>query len=117
GVASNAPSADLDRAWLAAIIAGSEDAIISKTLDGIVTSWNPAAERLFGWTTEEMIGQPVLRLIPEELQFEEDTILAKLRAGERIERYETTRTRRDGSRLQISLTISPIRDAHGNIVG
>jgi PAS domain S-box-containing protein len=106
-----------DSALLSAIIAGSEDAIISKTLNGIITSWNAAAERLFGWTSQEMIGQSVLRLIPHEMQFEEEEILGKLRAGERIERYETTRVRKDGARINVSLTISPIRNADGAITG
>jgi PAS domain S-box-containing protein len=105
------------RAHLAAIIASSEDAIVSKTLQGIVTSWNAAAERLFGFSAAEMIGQPILRIIPEELHYEEVDILAKIRAGERIERYETTRMRKDGRRLEISLTISPIRNTKGAIVG
>jgi len=105
------------RARLAAIVESSEDAIVSKTLDGIVTSWNAAAERIFGWKAEEMIGQPILKLIPEQLQYEEAQILAKLRAGERIERYETVRKRKDGERLEISLTISPVRDKNGVIVG
>jgi PAS domain S-box-containing protein len=108
---------NIDSALLSAIIAGSEDAIISKTLDGIITSWNAAAERLFGWTSQEIIGQSVLRLIPPEIQFEEEEILGKLRAGERIERYETTRVRKDGARIHVSLTISPIRNADGVIMG
>src|SRR5688572_3491808 len=116
-VARMANPADHERALLAAIIAGSEDAIVSKTLDGIVTTWNGAAERLFGWTSEEMVGHPILRVIPEELRYEEDDILARLRAGQRIERYETTRVRKDGSRFSVSLTISPIKDASGRIVG
>jgi PAS domain S-box-containing protein len=105
------------RALLAAIVASSEDAIVSKTLGGIVTSWNSAAERLFGFTAAEMIGQPITRIIPAELQHEEVDILAKLRRGERIERYETTRVRKDGDKVYISLTISPIRESSGEIVG
>jgi PAS domain S-box-containing protein len=105
------------RERLAAIVDSSEDAIVSKTLEGIVTSWNRAAERMFGWTSEEMVGQPILKVIPEELQHEEAEILAKLRAGERIERYETIRRHKNGSRLEISLTISPVRDSSGVIVG
>jgi len=116
-VTFNSLPPDLERTMLAALIAGSEDAIITKTPEGIVTSWNAAAERLFGWTAAEMIGQPVQRLVPPPLHFEEQNILTKLRAGERIERYETTRVRKDGSHLDISLTISPIRDASGAIVG
>src|SRR6185437_5645954 len=100
-----------------AIVTSSEDAIVSKTLDGIVTSWNIAAERLFGFSAAEMVGQSITRIIPAELQHEEVEILSKLRRGERIERYETTRVRKDGQKLQISLTISPIRDAAGRIVG
>ena len=105
------------RALLAAIVAFSEDAIVSKTLEGIVTSWNAAAERLFGFSAAEMIGQSILRIIPENLQYEEADILAKLRRGERIERYETVRVRKDGQPLEISLTISPIRDSSGRIIG
>jgi PAS domain S-box-containing protein len=102
---------------LAAIIASSEDAIASKTLQGIVTSWNAAAERLFGFTAEEMIGQPILRIIPPELYPEEDRILGEIRRGRRIERYETVRVRKDGGRIHISLTVSPIFDSTGQIVG
>jgi PAS domain S-box-containing protein len=105
------------RSHLAAIIASSEDAIASKTLDGIVTSWNAGAERLFGFTAEQMIGQPITRIIPEELQHEETLILTKLRRGERIERYETVRLHKEGHRLEISLTVSPIRDSSGRIIG
>jgi len=108
---------DRVRALLAAIVASSEDAIVSKTLGGIVTSWNSAAERLFGFSATEMIGQSITRIIPEELQHEEVEILAKLRRGERIERYETTRVRKDGKKVYISLTISPIRESSGETVG
>src|SRR6185437_8880618 len=102
---------------LAAIVASSEDAIASKTLEGIVTSWNDAAERLFGYSAQEMIGQSIRRVIPPELHSEEDRILAQLRQGHRIERYETVRLRKDGSRVHISLTVSPVRDSYGAIVG
>jgi len=102
---------------LAAIIASSEDAIASKTLQGIVTSWNVAAERLFGFKAEEMIGQPILRIIPPELYPEEERILAEISSGHRIERYETLRLRKDGSRVHISLTVSPILDSTGKVVG
>jgi PAS domain S-box-containing protein len=104
-------------ALLAAIVASSEDAIASKTLQGIVTSWNQAAEHLFGFTGEEMIGQSILRIIPPELHDEEVRILSELRAGNRIERYETERVHKDGRRLNISLTISPIRDSSGTVIG
>ena len=102
---------------LGAIVASSEDAIASKTLQGIVTSWNVAAERLFGFTAQEMIGQPILRIIPPELYPEEDRILGEIRSGHRIERFETVRLRKDGSRVHISLTVSPILDSTGQIVG
>jgi PAS domain S-box-containing protein len=105
------------RALLAAIVASSEDAIVSKTLDGIVTSWNEAAERLFGYSAAEMIGQSITRIIPQHMQYEEVNILAKLRRGERVERYETIRVRKDGVTVEISLTISPIRDSSGRIIG
>ena len=112
-------ASDYERAsaHLAAIVQFSEDAIVAKTLDGIVTSWNGGAERLFGWTAEEMIGQPILKIIPEHLQHEESIILGKLRAGERIERYETLRQHKSGRRLEVSLTVSPVRDPSGAIVG
>jgi PAS domain S-box-containing protein len=105
------------QAHLAALVASSEDAIASKTLDGIVTFWNTAAERLFGFTSEEMVGRSILTIIPDELQHEEVEILAKLRAGQRIERYETIRLHKSGRRLEISLTISPIKDSTGRVIG
>src|SRR3977135_3817182 len=105
------------RAHLAAIVDASEDGIVGKTLEGIVTSWNKGAERLFGYTAQEMIGQPIARLIPPELQHEEADILAKIRSGQRIERYEAVRIHKLGHRLNISLTISPVRDVSGRIVG
>src|SRR5262249_4973767 len=105
------------RTHLAAIVDSSEDGIISKTLEGIVTSWNKGAERLFGYTAQEMIGQSITRIIPREFHHEEPDILAKIRAGQRIERYEAIRIHKDGHRLNISLTISPVRDSKGTIVG
>jgi PAS domain S-box-containing protein len=105
------------QAYLAAIVASSYDAIVSKTLEGIVTTWNAGAERMFGYTAEEMIGQPILRLIPPELHEEETRILQRLKAGERIEHYETVRLTKEGNRLPVSLTISPVRDSTGKIVG
>lgn len=104
-------------ALLTAIIEGSDDAIISKNLNGIITSWNDSAERVFGYTAEEAVGQSILMLIPPERQDEETEILKKLRRGERVEHFETIRQRKDGTRLNISLTISPVRDSTGEIVG
>jgi len=117
-----APTADLAeleraRAHLAAIVDSSEDVIVGKTLEGIVTSWNKGAERLFGYTAAEMIGQSITRIIPPEIQQEEIEILARIRRGERIERFESIRIHKAGHRLNISLTISPVRDFAGNIVG
>lgn len=105
------------RQFLAAIVESSDDAIITKNLEGIITSWNKGAEQLFGYTAKEAIGQPVLMLIPEDRQSEEPNILARLRRGERIEHFETIRRCKDGRRLDISLTISPVRDHSGNIIG
>jgi PAS domain S-box-containing protein len=109
--------AEKAKARLAAIVQSSADAIISKDLNGIITSWNRGAERLFGYTAEETIGQPIIMLIPPERLNEEPRILELIRRGERIEHYETVRRRKDGALLDISLTVSPIIDAHGHIVG
>ena len=103
--------------WLTAIIDSSDDAIISKDLNGIVTSWNKSAERLFGYTAAEMVGQPITILIPIDRQDEEPRILSRLRRGERVDHFQTVRKRKDGSLLDISLTISPVRDINGNIIG
>jgi PAS domain S-box-containing protein len=102
---------------LAAVVESSDDAIITKDLTGIITSWNPAAERMFGYPATEAIGQSIRMLIPEALQAEEDQVLAKIRAGEKIDHYETIRQHRDGTRLSISLTVSPIRNHKGEVVG
>jgi len=102
---------------LAAIVDSADDAIVSKDLNGVIRTWNAGAQRTFGYTAEEIVGQSVLRLIPPELQYEEDHILAKIRQGERIQHYETTRVRKDGERIQVSVTISPIRDESGRIIG
>jgi PAS domain S-box-containing protein len=102
---------------LSAIIDSSDDAIISKDLNGVVTSWNKGAERLFGYTAAEMIGQPITILIPIDRQDEEPKILSRLRRGERVDHFQTVRKRKDGELLDISLTISPVRDIDGNIVG
>jgi PAS domain S-box-containing protein len=102
---------------LVSIVESSDDAIISKDLDGVIQTWNAAAERIFGYTAEEAVGQPVTMLIPVEMQDEEPGILARLRRGERIHHYETIRRRKDGSLINISLTVSPMRDGSGRIVG
>lgn len=102
---------------LAAIVASSDDAIISKTLDGIITSWNEAAQRMFGYAAEEIIGLSILTLIPADRRSEEDEIIAKLREGKRIEHYETERQRKDGSLFHVSLSVSPIRGLDGRVVG
>jgi len=102
---------------LAAIVASSDDAIISKTLDGAIISWNEGAERLFGHTAKEAIGQPISMIIPADRREEETTILAKLRQGVRIDHFDTIRVRKDGTKVEISLSISPVRDAAGNIIG
>ncbi|HJT66982.1 MAG TPA: PAS domain S-box protein, partial [Pyrinomonadaceae bacterium] len=110
-------SPELAPYWLAALIDSADDAIISKTLEGIVTSWNKGAERIFGFTAEEAIGNPITIIIPPDHLDEEPQILARLRAGERIEHFETVRQRKDGKRLDISLTVSPIKGPDGRIVG
>jgi len=102
---------------LAAIVESSDDAIVGKTLDGIVTSWNSAAERIFGFSAEEMIGTPISRTFPPDRQSDSPTILDKIRRGERVEHFETERIRKDGRRIHVSLTVSPIRDASGRIIG
>ncbi len=106
-----------DRLMLAAIVESSDDAIISKTLDGIITSWNASAERLFGYKPEEIIGHSVLRLLPPELYHEEPVIIQKLRAGERVDHFETRRVKKNGELFDISLTVSPIRNAEGKVIG
>ncbi len=109
--------ADEARLRLAAIVDSSEDAIVSKNLDGIVTSWNSSAEKMFGYRAEEIVGRPITRIIPPELQEEEHRILATLKRGERIEHFETVRITKTGERLDVSLTVSPIKDDDGHIVG
>jgi PAS domain S-box-containing protein len=102
---------------LAAIVESSDDAIISKNLSGTIMTWNQAAERIFGYSEGEIVGCSILKLIPEELRFEEQTILQKIQSGERIDHYETVRVAKDGERLDVSLTISPLKDASGKIIG
>jgi PAS domain S-box-containing protein len=114
---SDRMKSELTSARLAAIVQSSDDAIVSKTLDGKVTSWNASAMRIFGYAAEEMIGEPIIKIIPHELLSEETEILAKIRRGERIDHYETVRLTKDGRRINISLTVSPVRDRTGNVVG
>jgi len=102
---------------LASVVASSDDAIITKDLDGVITSWNPAAARMFGYTAAEALGRSVRMLIPAHLQGEEDVVLARLRLGQSVDHYETVRQRKDGTALSISLTVSPIRNSSGQIVG
>lgn len=102
---------------LAAIVESSNDAIVDVTLAGVITSWNPAAERIFGYTAEEIVGKPVTVLVPQELAGEEARILARARRGERVAHHETVRVRRGGARVNVWLTVSPVRDDAGEIVG
>ncbi|MDB5715418.1 MAG: hypothetical protein JWO15_2815 [Sphingomonadales bacterium] len=102
---------------LASIVASSDDAIISKDLDGTVTSWNKAAERLFGYTADEIIGKTILLIVPEDRQKEETDIIGRIRRGEHIDHYDTIRQAKDGRAIWTSLTVSPLRDAQGTIVG
>jgi PAS domain S-box-containing protein len=108
---------EIKSAWLAAIVTSSDDAVIGKTLDGTVTSWNAAAARIFGYEESEMVGQSITRIIPPELQAEEKQILARLKQGKRIEHFETVRMAKDGHRINISLTVSPVRDKSGMLIG
>jgi PAS domain S-box-containing protein len=109
--------AELTALRLGAIVQNSEDAIIGKNLDGIITNWNEGAKRVFGYSADEIVGQSIRRLIPADLQAEEDKILERLRKGERVSHFETTRIRKDGRHIPISLTISPIKNQEGHIVG
>src|SRR3954469_22800555 len=119
---SGPPVADVQdndtlRARLASIIDSSDDAIISKTLDGVITSWNRAAERVFGYSAGEAIGQHVFLIIPDDRRAEEEEVLSRLRRGEKIDHFETVRRARDGRLIPVLLTVSPIRDATGRIIG
>ncbi|MGC2790446.1 MAG: PAS domain S-box protein, partial [Candidatus Sulfotelmatobacter sp.] len=102
---------------LAAVVDSSDDAIISKSLDGMITSWNRGAEMVFGYPASEAVGQPMLMLIPPERADEESDILARIRRGESVEHFETVRVRKDGRKIDVSATISPVRDSSGAIVG
>lgn len=102
---------------LAEIVESASDAIVGKNLDGLIQSWNSGAEKLFGYAAEEMIGQPITRLLPADRLDEETEILRLLREGGRVEHFETVRLDKSGARIEISLSISPIRDAKGKIIG
>ena len=114
---SDRKQADLVARRLAAVVESSDDAIVSKNLDGVITSWNLAAERMFGYSASEAVGQSIRMIIPADLQAEEDMVLARIRAGQSVDHYETRRRRKDGSELLISLTVSPIADETGVVVG
>ena len=109
--------AEQARALLAGIVDSSEDAIVSKSLEGVITSWNHSAEQMFGYTPEEAIGKSIIMIIPTELREEETMILGRLRKGERIEHFETIRVAKTGKRINISLTVSPVRNSQGEIIG
>jgi PAS domain S-box-containing protein len=110
-------SPELAASWLSAIVESADDAIVTKTLEGVITSWNSGAQRMFGYTADEVIGKSVTILIPPDHINEEPAIIARLRKGERVEHYETVRKRKDGTLIDISLTVSPIRDADNIIIG
>jgi PAS domain S-box-containing protein len=108
---------DESRFRLAAIVDSADDAIVSKDLNGIILTWNEGAHRMFGYTSEEIVGQSIFRIVPENLHYEEDEILRKLRAGERVDHYETTRRKKSGESVEVSVTISPIRNGAGRVTG
>src|SRR2546423_861562 len=110
-------SAEVLQARLGAIVASSDDAIVSKSLEGIVQSWNASAERIFGYSAAEMIGQPISKLVPPDRHSEEPEILERLRRGERVDHFETIRQRKDGRLIDVSVTISPIKDPTGRVIG
>jgi PAS domain S-box-containing protein len=110
-------AAEVMRSRLAAIVESSDDAIIAKDLNGIITAWNGSAERIFGYTESEVLGKPITIIIPSELRAQETDILRRLRSGERIEHFETVRITKTGERVLVSLTVSPVRDSTGKIIG
>jgi PAS domain S-box-containing protein len=114
---SDIKDAEEKSAKLAAIISSSDDAIVSKTLESVITSWNDSAERVFGYTAEEIIGQTIYKLIPPDRQQEEPEILRRLKNGERVEHFETKRLTKDGRLIDVSVTVSPVKDSQGNIIG
>ena len=108
---------DETRARLAAIVESSDDVIVSKNLDGIITSWNTAAERMFGWTAAEAVGRHITLIIPEDRLAEEDEVIARIRRGERVEHFETVRRTKDHQLIDVSISVSPVKDSRGRIVG
>src|SRR6185312_6022988 len=104
-------------AQLAAIVESSDDAIVGKSLDGTITSWNKSAERIFGYTAEEAIGRNINLVVPDDRRAEAEVILAKIRAGEHVAPFETVRRHKNGTTVELSVTVSPIRDASGQVVG
>jgi PAS domain S-box-containing protein len=106
-----------DHSLHASILDSVDDAVISKTLDGVISSWNSAASRIFGYTANEAVGQSIKIIIPPELSDEEDDILRRLRSGLRIDQYETRRVSKDGRTINVSITVSPVRDATGEVIG
>src|SRR3954467_3333640 len=108
---------DLAIRHLARVVESSDDAIVSKDLNGIILSWNKAAERMFGYTAAEAVGRSIRMIIPADRQGEEDMVLGRIRAGEAIQHFDTIRQRKDGTLIPISLTVSPIRDDTGRVIG
>jgi len=108
---------ETDAGRFAAIVESSDDAIISKALDGTITSWNPAAERMFGYTADEVVGKPISVLMPPERHDDMESILGRIRLGERVEHYETVRVAKNGRRIDVSLSVSPVKDSAGRIIG
>jgi PAS domain S-box-containing protein len=111
------PKSDIETRRFEAIVESSDDAIISKTLDGIITSWNPAAARMFGYSAEEILGKPISVLMPVERHDDMEAILGRIRRGERVDHYETVRVSKEGRKIAVSLSVSPVKDAAGRIVG
>ena len=105
------------RAWLAAIAESSDDAIVGKDLNGVVTSWDAAAKAMFGFTSEEIVGQSIYVVIPPDRTDEEDVLLSRIRRGEKVTRFETNRKRKDGTIFPVSITVSPIKDDSGTVIG
>src|SRR5689334_15135026 len=111
------PADPLTLRHVARVVESTDDAIISKDLNGIITSWNRAAERMFGYTAAEAIGQSIKMIIPSDRQSEEDMLLARVRSGHGVTHFESVRRRKDGTLIPISLTVSPIHDDNGAVIG